>query len=88
MKLTTILISLSILLWGQELKNFNFTKINIRQGATAAGVILGGMSTLEIAKDKRQSQEEKNIKTKIDRELQKYENQLIQIISKVDKEFE
>lgn len=83
--LLTIIGSLTMFFWGQNLRNFDFANVNFKQGAAAIGIIMGGIYTLKTAKEKREDEQEERIIQEIMNELKIYQNQLIEIVVKADK---
>ena len=80
----TLLASLVALLWGQNLQNVNLSNINIKQGATAIGLILGGGYYLKESKNNRERKNIEKLSNQIVEELEIPKNQLKGIVAKAD----
>lgn len=77
---SAVIIGIIILLWGQDMSNFNFDLITLRQGMISAGFIYTVFSVVKKIREKRIEDETNNLIKKLTSDIEIYHEKLGAII--------
>lgn len=77
---SSIIMGIIILLWGQDLSNFNFDLITLRQGMISAGFVYAVFSIVKKLREKRVEEEINNLIKTITYQINIYQEKLGAII--------
>jgi hypothetical protein len=80
----SIIVGIIILFWGQDLNNFNFDLITLRQGIISAGFVYTVFSIVKRIREKRIEEEISNLIQKITNQIEIYSQKLGRIIKTID----
>ncbi|WP_330204080.1 dynamin family protein [Cyanobacterium sp. DS4] len=81
---SAVIIGIIILLWGQDMSNFNFDLITLRQGMISAGFIYTVFSVVKKIREKRIEDETNNLIKKLTSQIEIYHEKLGTVIKAIN----